>query len=239
MTAPLARAAASMQHRVLRLAAFHLMLATALFAGCASTTGTTAYPTDWPPLDATTTADGCPRIAGTYGNRATGTFPPEMGEAPGLNEVFARMGRGSGMASPKATGRSWPEAAAANAVSLSLSPEFLQVAFDPQSEKAVRLDFRRYHASLSEKRYDDLFTCYAVANGARLRFLAEPESHSGVFANLYVEAGGTLVLLLRASDGSLIVQWRSESAAISSVLLGSHIRFNSVWWKYPPLSASP
>ena len=115
----------------------------------------------------------------------------------------------------------------------------IRLVFDPKSESPVRLDFRRYHPSLSEKRYDDLFTCDAVANGARLRFMAEPETHSGVFANLYMEAGGTLVLLLRASDGSLIVQWRSESVAISSVLLGSHIRFNSVWWTYPPTSASP
>lgn len=221
------------------IAALYLTLATVLFAGCASTTGTTAYPADSPLLDSTTTANGCPKITGTYGNRASGTFPPELGDAPGLNEVFARMGRGSGMASPKATGRSWPEAATANAVSLSLSSESLQVAFDPESANAVKLDFRRYHPSLSERRYDDLFTCHAVANGARLRFMAEPESHSGVFANLYMEAGGTLVLLLRASDGSLIVQWRSESVAISSALLGSHIRFNSVWWKYPPLSASP
>jgi hypothetical protein len=222
-----------------QLTALCLTLAAVLSAGCASTTGPTAYPANWPPLDSTTTADGCPRISGTYSNSADATFPPELVKAPGLNEVFARMGRGTGMASPKANNRSWPEAATAKAVSFTLTSESLQLAFDPKSESTVRLDFRRYHASLSETRFDDLFTCYAVANGARLRFMAEPESHSGVFANLYMEAGGTLVHLLRASDGSLIVQWRSESVAISSVLLGSHVRFNSVWWKYPLLSTGP
>lgn len=227
-----------MQHRVLESATLNLALAVVFLAGCASTTGTTAYPADWPSLDSTTTADGCPKIAGTYGNRATGTFPPETGEAPGLNEVFARMGRSSGLASPKATGRSWPEAANASTVSLSLSSESLKVAFDPTTAEAVVLDFRRYHPSLSEKRYDDLFACYAASNGARLRFFAEPESHISEFPALYKEVEGTVVFFLRASDGSLIVQWRSESVAISSFLLGSHIRFNSVWWKYPPLNAS-
>jgi hypothetical protein len=144
------------------------------------------------------------------------------------------MGRGSGPTSPRATNRFWPEAGNIAWVKLDLTPETLSVSFVPAAGASTTLDFRRYHFSWSEERYDDLFTCYAADNGARLRFFAEPESHSALFANLYMEAGGTLVLLLKAADGSLVVQWRSESLAISSVLIGSHMRFNSVWWKYPP-----
>jgi hypothetical protein len=119
-----------------------------------------------------------------------------------------------------------------------LEPESLTVNFVSEKSDNTPLVFRRYHFSLSEKRFDDLFTCYDVENGARLRFFAEPESHSGVLGNIYMEGGGTLVMLLKATDGSLVVQWRSESLALSSLLLGSHIRFNSVWWKYSPLNAT-
>jgi hypothetical protein len=227
-----------MQNRLSRISVRPLALAVLALFGCASTTGPQAYPADWPPLDSATTAAGCPEVTGTYGNRATSTFPPELGEPPGLNEIFARMGRGTGMSSPGATGRSWPEAATANSVSLSLTSESLRVVFDPDSASATVLDFRRYHPSLAEKRFDDLFTCYAAADGARLRFMAEPESHSSVIPHLYWEAGGTLVHLLKASDGSLVVQWRNESLVILSFLPGGHMRFNSVWWKYPPERAA-
>jgi len=205
-----------------------LTIALAL-GGCATVTGPEAYPDKWASIDLTKVHDGCPTLTGTYSDRGTASHPQQLGAPPLLSEVFARMGRRSG--------RTWPEPTDVKSVQLILEAESLTVRFLSNSGKQTDLPFRRYHFSLGEKRYDDLFTCYASETGSRLRFLAEPESHSGGIPNLYLEGGGTLVFLLRASDGSLIVQWRSDSVAISSVLLGSHIRFNSVWWKYPPLGA--
>lgn len=105
--------------------------------------------------------------------------------------------------------------------------------FLAERDVGTPLSFRRYHFNWTEKRYDDLFTCYATDPGPRLRFFAEPEGHSRGVPYLFIEGGGTLVFLLKATDGSLVVQWRSESLAITSVVLGSHMRFKSVWWRYP------
>ncbi|HUO74212.1 MAG TPA: hypothetical protein VMU39_25800 [Solirubrobacteraceae bacterium] len=130
-------------------------------------------------------------------------------------------------------GPAWPELPPAKSVILRLDPESLLVRFIADDGSETPLTFRRYHFNLQEKRYDDLFTCYPSDAGARLRFMAEPESHSST-SPLVVEAGGTLVFLLRASDGSLIVQWRSESLSIWATMIGSHMRFDSVWWQFPP-----
>jgi hypothetical protein len=215
------------------------LLAAAALAGCGSVTGPVHYPAGWAPLAAATTADGCPPVAGRYANQGSGAFPPETGEAPALSEVFARMGRGPRRLNSKGVGPAWPEAPGATAVSIRQDPESLVVSFVDAAQPTTPLAFRRYHFDWSETRYDDLFTCYIGDGTSRLRFLAEPEGHAGVFANLYMEAGGTLVMLLKASDGSLVVQWRSESVAISSLLIGSHVRFDSVWWRYPPLPDPP
>jgi hypothetical protein len=153
-----------------------------------------------------------------------------------LSEVFARMGRGQGLFSPKATGVVWPEAANAASVSITQTSETVGITFVGENQEQTPLNFRRYHFQPSEKRYDDLFTCYTSDSGSRLRLLAEPESHSSVMPGLYAEAGGTLVFLLKAADGSLVVQWRSESIAMSLVLLGSHVSFKSVWWRYQSLA---
>lgn len=198
-----------------------------------------AYPETWAPVVTTKVHDACPPLTGVYSNRGTASHPEQLGEAPRLNEVFARMARGSGMTSPKATGRTWPEPTDVESVQLTLEAESLTVRFISNGGQTTDLRFRRYHPTLSERRFDDLFTCYASEAGSRLRFFAEPESHSGIASNLFMEAGGTLVFLLRASDGSLVVQWRNESFAMSALIVGSLVRFNSVWWQYPPVRTAP
>jgi len=206
--------------------------------GCASVTGPVSYPTSWAPIESVLTEDGCPALEGTYSDRGAEAFPTELGEPPRLSEVFVRMGRGTGLFSPRESKRVWPVLPDSVSVGIVQTPEMLKFTFLGRNREQTSLDFRRYHFKWSEKRFDDLFTCYSSNKEARLRFFAEPESSSTIIPNLYLGGSGTLVFLLKATDGSLIVQWRSESAGISAVLLGTHISFNSVWWRYPPLSDS-
>jgi hypothetical protein len=57
----------------------------------------------------------------------------------------------------------------------------------------------------------------------RLRFFAGPRSHVIGTAPKYFEGGLNLVLLLKAEDDSLIVQWRNDFSK------------KSIWWRYPLL----
>lgn len=228
-----------MRSRLCQLASFLCIVAALMSGGCASTTGPVHYPDTWASIESASTADGCPKLDGVYSNSGAETVPAELGAPPKLTEVFARMGRSPGPKGPKSSGNAWPEVADADYVLIRQTPEAMSVTFVGGKPEDTTLNFRRYHFNWFEKRYDDLFTCYMDESGARLRFLVEPERHSGVFATIYLEAGATLVFLLKASDGSLVVQWRSESFAISSVLVGSHIRFNSVWWRFPARSPVP
>jgi hypothetical protein len=203
-----------------------------------SALGSGTYPESWAPIESKPTSDGCPGLEGTFSNRGTGSFPAELGEPPKLTDIFARMARGTGPMSPKARGRVWSVPAEANSVAIVQAPESLSVSFIDQAQNQTPLNFRRYHFSWSEERYDDLFTCYTSNNDPRLRFFVEPESHSALIPNIYMEGGGTLVFLRMAADGSLIVEWRSDSIAISAVVVGSGITFNNVWWRYPPLTGA-
>jgi hypothetical protein len=185
-----------------------------MLTGCAFSTGPVRYPDTWAPIESVSTADGCPNLDGAYNNFGVESFPAESGAPPKLSEVFARMGRGTGLMSPKETGNVWPEMADATSVLIRQTPEAINFTFVGDKSENTTLIFRRYHFNWFEKRYDDLFTCYRNESGARIRFFAEPENHSVYLPNLYLEGGGTLVFLLKASDGSLVVQWRGESFAI-------------------------
>jgi hypothetical protein len=210
-----------------------LTLSAAAQWGCASSTGPRAYPSAWPPLDKTRLVDGCPDISGSYRNRAVDGSPAASG-LPTLTDVFQRMAHGPGLFRPPDPNHAWPVPANAESATFRLAAEQLGVTFTAADQSATSLAFRRYRFSWNEKRYDDLFTCYSGEDGPRLRFFAEPESHSGGIPYLYVEAGGTLVFLLRAVDGSLIVQWRSDSLGISALVVGTRMKFDSVWWRFAP-----
>jgi len=205
-----------------------------MLTGCATRTGPVHYPDTWAPIESVSSADGCPNLDGAYNNLGVESFPAESGAPPKLSEVFARMGKGTGLMSPKETGNVWPEMVDAAFVLIRQTPEAISFNFVGDKAEKTTLVFRRYHLNRFEKRYDDLFTCYTNESGARLRFLAEPDSHFSGIPYIFVDAGGVLVFLLQASDGSLVVQWRSESLVVPSVLLGSHMRFNSIWWRFSP-----
>lgn len=204
-------------------------------AGCASTTGPTSFPADWGSIRSAPTSDGCPALAGLYGNQSAATYPVAPTPPWSLGDIFTRMGQGQGPASPGASNRTWP-AIPGDAVSVSIEqqPEALKVTFANEQGDRTSLDFRRHRFDWAEERYDDLFNCYLAADEPRLGFMAQPESR-GSASMIGVEGGGTLVMLLKAVDGSLIVQWRSESIVLWIGVVGSEIKVDSVWFRFPPL----
>src|SRR5262245_25274970 len=111
-----------MRDRFMKLAALLGAAAPLFLTGCASTTGPDGQPNAWAPFDTTTTCDRCPNLNGTYSNIGSGTLPPQSGKQPTLSEVFARMGRGTGLFSPSATGHEWPEPFNVTSVTLQQEP---------------------------------------------------------------------------------------------------------------------
>jgi hypothetical protein len=198
-----------------------------LLSGCASSTGKFAYPSSWPELERTPTADGCPNLSGTYSNSGADAFPDKPGELPSLTDIFRRMSLG-----PQAKDHKWNVPAEAKTVSIDQTPETLRVTFIGDEGPLGSLSFKRYHLSLYEARYDDFFTCFVKENGIRLHFFAESDSYLER-QYLYTEAGGTFTDLLRATDGSLVVQLRSQSMGLSAIVVGTHFRVDSKWFRYP------
>lgn len=188
----------------------------------------------WAAIDTATTADGCPVLDGTYGNAAIAGHPAEAGLPPGLSEVFSRLGRAEGPLRQFMKWQGWPAVAAAESVQFRQTSEALVVTFVAGDGQRMELPFRRYRFNLFEERYDDFFTCYPSPEGSRLRFMAEVDGYIAGMPDVVFGGGATLVLLLKAADGSLIVQWRTESLFIPAFILGTHMRFDSLWWRYPP-----
>lgn len=141
--------------------------------------------------------------------------------------MFAQLGRGQGLFSPAQTGHVWPEAKTADRIAIALDGE----------KTEAELRFRRYHFDLGETRFDDLFHCYASETGRRLRFFAEPEgpTHTGSIPTVYGRWRGGLVFLLKPSDGSHVVHCRIEQVFVTAMLIGTHVDFDSLWWRYPAL----
>ena len=138
--------------------------------------------------------------------------------------MFKRLGSGTGIMSPNASRRVWPVPPDAVSVSISQTPELLKVTFFGKNEELSSLDFRLFHAF--EDRFDETFACVNQDNEARLRFVAEPDSGGAGFAlAAFFEGGVTLAFLLKAEDGSLIVQWQKDLSK------------TSIWWRYQPLKA--
>jgi hypothetical protein len=217
-----------------QIAAVPIALALALGA-CATATGPTPYPADWASIKSTPTADGCPNLAGNYGNQSVATVPSALVNPPTLSEVFTRLVQGKTVLGDKPP---WPTIPSdAVAMSIEQTPELLSLHFAAPAGERTTLAFRRYHFNWSEKVYGDLFHCTLAADEPRLRFFAEPQSH-GSSSQIHVEGGGTLVFLMKATDGSLIVQWRSEDFLLWLGVLGSHFKFDSIWHRYPPIGGS-
>jgi len=146
------------------------------------------------------------------------------------------MAQGHGFNSPSAGKQSWPTIPSdASVVSIEQTSETMTVTFIDASGNLTPLNFRRYRFSLSENRLDDLFSCRTLHGEPLLRFLAEPESDSSV-SPIVMGEGGTFVALLKAVDGSMVVNWRSDSIALSLFVLGSGYSVDNLWILYPLLN---
>jgi hypothetical protein len=201
--------------------------------GCATSSGNPPYPTEWASIKSSPTQDGCPNLLGTYSNHGSAAFPPEAGAPPSLAEIFTSMARSQSPTGPAAWKRSWPAIPPdASLVSIDQTPEKITVTFVDSRNNRTPLNFRRFRFRLTEERVDDLFSCRAIYGEPSLRFFAEPQSHSSASV-LWMEGGGTFVVLLKAVDGSLIVNLRSDSVALTLFILGSGYRVANLWYQYP------
>jgi len=204
--------------------------------GCATSSGNPPYPTAWASIKSEPVQEGCPDLQGTYTNQGTGTFPPEAGAPPSLAEVFMAMARSKSATGPEAWKRSWPSIPRdAVSVSIEQAPETMIITFINSAGSHTPLSFRRYHFTLSEDRVDDLFSCRTLYAEPTLRFFNEPLSHTST-SILMAGGGGTSVALLKSVDGSLVVNWRSDSMALTQFVLGSGYRVDNLWYRYAPFT---
>jgi hypothetical protein len=146
------------------------------------------------------------------------------------------MARSKSATGPEAWKRSWPSIPSdVVLVSIEQSPETMIITFINSAGLHTSLSFRRYRFTLSEDRVDDLFICRTLYAEPTLRFFNEPLSHAST-PILGVGGGGTTVALLKSVDGSLVVNWRSDSMALTPFVLGSGYRVDNLWYRYAPFT---
>jgi hypothetical protein len=200
--------------------------------GCATSSGNPPYPSEWASIKSTPRQDGCPDLQGTYANQGTETFPPEAGTPLSLTEIFTAMARSKSVTGPAAWKRSWPALPPDVVwVSIDQMPETMTITFIDSTGRRTPLGFRRYRFNLSEDRVDDLFGCKTQYDEPTLRFFNEPMSHASTSV-VAAGGGGTTVALLKSLDGSLVVNWRSDSIALTLFVLGSGYRVDNLWFRY-------
>jgi hypothetical protein len=205
--------------------------------GCAASSGQPRYPSEWASIKSAPIYDNCPNLQGTYSNQGSATYPSEAGASPSLSEVFTQLALEAGLNSPADLEKSWPVIPNdISVVSIDQTSETLTVTFVDSEGKRTPLNFRRYRLKLSEDRIDDLFGCRLMYGEPILRFFAEPRRYFDGTV-VYMVGGGTFVVLLKAVDGSLVVNWRSDSVAMTLFVLGSGYRVNNLWYRYPLIEA--
>ena len=205
--------------------------------GCAASSGRPQYPTEWSSIKSAPIYDDCPNLQGSYSNQGSATYPSEAGAPPSLSEVFTQLALTTGLNRPADWKKSWPVIPHdISVVSIDQTSETLTVTFVDSEGKHTPLNFRRYRFKSSEDRVDDLFGCRLMYGEPILRFFAEPPRYFDGTA-IYMVGGGTCVVLLKAVDGSLVVNWRSDSVAMTLFVLGSGYRVNNLWYRYPLIEA--
>lgn len=199
--------------------------------GCATSSG--PYPTGWARIESSATQDGCPNLGGTYSNQGPASTLPEVGTQPLLTDIFRSMAHSRSMYGPAAWKQTWPAIPHdVSTISIEQAPDTMTVTFIDTRGGRTSLNFRRYRFNWSEKRVDDLFECMTVLDRPELRFFAEVESIRSV---PIVGIGGSAinVRLLKSVEGSLIVRWSNNAVALTPFVLGSGIRVDDIWFRYP------
>jgi hypothetical protein len=223
---------------VMRNAALFLFvtLAIASLSGCDAASGKNPYPaTPWGPLDTAKTAEGCPQLSGTYRNVASGSFPRQAVDPPRLADLFERLAE----AAKVWDGKERPDRRVprdAELVTISQDENSLTFSFIDSRGIAHPLRFRQYHPSWSETNFDELYVCKSGEDANRLQFFYELDRAGGGDA-VYAGEVGTTAYLLRAADGALIVQLRTETIGMSLLIIGSEYTVTNVWQRYPAVRA--
>ena len=221
-------------HRYRMLVGVSLFLSVAIaLSGCVAVSWTD-YPGSWAPIQSASTSNGCPRLAGTYSNSGTSALGEEIGASPKLSEVFARLGQGAGLFSPKNSGRTWIVPPEARSLSITQTSESLAVVFISEDKQETPLIFRPYRLNLFDERQDDYFVCHPSDKEPRLQILANPGATTSSFPGIFFASSQSYAMLLSATDGSLIVQWNSEQIGITAIGVGSGVGHGTKWWRYPP-----
>ena len=202
--------------RGLSITAAALVLA---LSGCAASTGPQKYPSDWASIKTIPRQRDCPNLAGTYRNSAVAAFPEDEGAPPSLSQLFSAIGNAS---SHKVHGP-WGPVGASESVSFA------------QTAQSLTATFARLGFYTSEESQGDRFTCFSSGGEPRLFFISTVDDQLPISPSTI----GTQLILLRAADGSLIVQLRSNSYEVINLGLvgGPVVHHSSAWYRYPPLAA--
>ena len=200
-------------------------------SGCATSTGP-KYPSDWASIRTAAIQHACPNLAGTYSNSAVAAFPRDEGAPPSLSQLFSAIGNAS---SHKVHGP-WGPVGESDSVSFAQTAESLTATFARSAEAGVELTFARLGHYTPEQSQGDMFTCFSLSGEPRLFFISTVDDHLPIPPNTV----GTQLILLRAVDGSLIVQVRSNSYEVINLGLvgGPVVHHSSVWYRYPPLAGA-
>lgn len=154
-----------------------------------------------------------------------------------MADIFTAMARSKSATGPATWERSWPAIPMdAARVSIEQASDSITVTFIDPAGRRTPLSFRRYRFTLSQDRVDDLFSCRTLYDEPALRFFNEPFSHARV-SILVVGGGGTNVNLLKSTDGSLIVNGRSDDVTVSRFVLGSDYHVDNLWYRYSRFAA--
>ena len=202
-----------------------------ILLGCTTRSGT--YPTSWASIESSASQDGCPNLRGIYSNQGSASSLPKVAPQPLLTDIFKSMASSRSMTGPAAWKQTWPAIPYdVSSISIEQAPDTITVTFIDTSGRRTSLNFRQYRFNWSEKRVDDLFQCLIVSDSPELRFFAEVES---IHSIPIVGTGGsaTNINLLKSVDGSLIVRWSKNDVAFTPFILGSGIRIDDIWYRYP------
>lgn len=209
-----------------------LLLSPLLTAASLVDMGKHPYPDSWAPLEAGEVVGGCPKLDGTYENRAAAMSPSDAEDRPKLSDLLS-------LVSPTTKNGQSAERpdSSATAVTIAQVGETVTISFIDESAQPVSpLEFRKAHMNpITGFGVDtrNKFVCTPFSKNNAFRFLAEAASYKRLpTVPLYFEAGGTMLLLRKAADGSLIAQLHSDSVRISMVILGSTVHLDNVWVRY-------
>lgn len=217
-----------------------LAVAVLLLAGCASL-DPVDHPQEWRASPGEVLANGCPDLSGTYSIYPSGVYPSDMGMYPTLNEALSLIILRD---FSKNREKPWPELAGATKAVFTAEGEWLYVSFrdDVEGQASVRFKRKSWWGGFHEEA-DAMPLCMQLELGPTLLFESERRplwaapfgvGQAAWFGETEIES----VVLSKARDGSLIVNYRTGRMFITTILIGSYGRWvGNVWWRYPLVEA--